>query len=223
MLLRKLFEQDADFKERMFQRQLAVLKGQAWNVVETLKAPDQGPLELTRRTRVHVWDDEMEVPIAVPLQVPPHNNPLSPSAASSPTHNHPEELDISTFASAPIPNLLDDFTPAPRSTLPSSVRLSKPLPPSPPRKSVESEDLGRLEAGLGRNGSGGGNRPVNERGAMSFDAGMSGRRRRESNAYWEEDGDLGYSVIDGTERATKKVIAERLETVKARNPVFTWC
>ena len=54
-LLRKLFEQDTDFKERMFQKQLAVLKGQAWNVVETLKTPDQGPLELTRRVRVHVW------------------------------------------------------------------------------------------------------------------------------------------------------------------------
>lgn len=54
-LLRKMFEQDADFKERMFQKQLAVLKGQAFNVVETLKTPDQGPLELTRRPRVHVW------------------------------------------------------------------------------------------------------------------------------------------------------------------------
>lgn len=54
-LLRKLFEQDSDFKERMFQKQLAVLKGQAFNVVETLKTTDQGPLELTRRTRLHVW------------------------------------------------------------------------------------------------------------------------------------------------------------------------
>ena len=54
-LLRRLFEQDSDFTERMFQRQIAVLKGQAFNVVETLKTPDQGPLELTRRTRVHVW------------------------------------------------------------------------------------------------------------------------------------------------------------------------
>ena len=54
-MLRKLFEQDSDFKERMFQKQLAVLKGQAFNVVETLKAADQGPLELTRRTRMHVW------------------------------------------------------------------------------------------------------------------------------------------------------------------------
>lgn len=53
--LREFFELDADFKERMFAKQMAVLKGQAFNVVETLKSPDQGPLELTRRTRVHVW------------------------------------------------------------------------------------------------------------------------------------------------------------------------
>ena len=46
---------DTDFKERMFSKQMAVLKGQAFNVVETLKSPDQGPLELTRRSRVHVW------------------------------------------------------------------------------------------------------------------------------------------------------------------------
>lgn len=55
MKLRELFELDTDFKERMFAKQMAVLKGQAFNVVETLKCPDLGPLELTRRPRVHVW------------------------------------------------------------------------------------------------------------------------------------------------------------------------
>ena len=53
--LQEIFKRDADYKERMFTKQLAVLKGQAFNVVETLKSSDQGPLELTRRTRVHVW------------------------------------------------------------------------------------------------------------------------------------------------------------------------
>lgn len=53
--LKEIFELDSDFKDRMYAKQLAVLKGQAFNVIETLKSPDQGPLELTRRTRVHVW------------------------------------------------------------------------------------------------------------------------------------------------------------------------
>lgn len=54
----------------MYIKQIAVMKGQAWNVVETLKTPDHGPLELTRRARVCVWDDIVEIPIAVPLRAP---------------------------------------------------------------------------------------------------------------------------------------------------------
>lgn len=43
-----------------FQRQLAVIKGQAWNIVESLRHLDEGPLELTRRAKVLVWDDELD-------------------------------------------------------------------------------------------------------------------------------------------------------------------
>lgn len=43
------------------------MKGQAWNVVETLK-DKAGPLELTRRTRVCVWDDLQDIPYALPLR-----------------------------------------------------------------------------------------------------------------------------------------------------------
>lgn len=63
--LRNVFEQDADFKERMWLKQVAVLKGQAFNLVEVLRIPQAGPLELTRRERVLIWDDEMHVPTHV--------------------------------------------------------------------------------------------------------------------------------------------------------------
>lgn len=45
------------------------------------------------------------------------------------------------------------------------------------------------------------------------------------NVYNDDDveGDLGYSAVGGCEGAQKKVIVERLEAVKSRNPVFTWC
>jgi phosphatidylinositol 4-kinase type 2 len=43
------------------QRQLAVIKGQAWNIVQSLRHHDEGPLELTRRVKVLVWDDEIEI------------------------------------------------------------------------------------------------------------------------------------------------------------------
>lgn len=68
--LRQCFELDADFQGKMYARQIAVMKGQAWNVLETLKTPDHGPLELARRGRVLVWDDVVEVPVAVPLTRP---------------------------------------------------------------------------------------------------------------------------------------------------------
>ncbi|CEP25253.1 LSB6 [Cyberlindnera jadinii] len=69
LLFRELFAKDDDFKERMWKKQWAVLKGQAFNVVETLKNPTQGPLELARRTRILVWDEIMEVPVSVPTNV----------------------------------------------------------------------------------------------------------------------------------------------------------
>lgn len=63
--LRVVFEKDADFKERMWRKQLAVLKGQAINVVEVLKNSLAGPLELTRRENLLVWDDLMSAPVSV--------------------------------------------------------------------------------------------------------------------------------------------------------------
>ncbi|GAA94335.1 uncharacterized protein L969DRAFT_53056 [Mixia osmundae IAM 14324] len=59
--LRKVFSIDEDFNEKMFKKQMAVIKGQAWNVVQSLSHDDEGPLELCRRSKILVWDDEIEV------------------------------------------------------------------------------------------------------------------------------------------------------------------
>ncbi|OZJ06036.1 hypothetical protein BZG36_01126 [Bifiguratus adelaidae] len=61
--LRQLFETDPDFDERMFLRQVAVLKGQGWNLVQTLKDPKAGPLDLVARDRYVVWEEEVTVQI----------------------------------------------------------------------------------------------------------------------------------------------------------------
>ena len=37
------------------------------------------------------------------------------------------------------------------------------------------------------------------------------------------EGDLGYAANEDMEGNRKRVIVERLEMVKAKNPVFTWC
>jgi hypothetical protein len=45
------------------------------------------------------------------------------------------------------------------------------------------------------------------------------------NTFGSDDleGDLGYAVAEGMEGNQRKVIVERLEAVKSKNPVFTWC
>jgi phosphatidylinositol 4-kinase type 2 len=90
--LHTLFDRDSDFQKRMYAKQLAVLKGQAWNILETLKQPDQGPLELCRRQRVLVNDEEMEVPVAVPMTVP----------TIKPPSQH-DEMDISALGGSSAP------------------------------------------------------------------------------------------------------------------------
>lgn len=59
--LHKLFSVDEGFSERMFRRQVQVMKGQAWNVVKSLRNPEEGPLELCRRRTCLVYDEEMTV------------------------------------------------------------------------------------------------------------------------------------------------------------------
>ncbi|EFP83211.2 uncharacterized protein PGTG_09164 [Puccinia graminis f. sp. tritici CRL 75-36-700-3] len=59
--LRKLFGIDPDFNVQMFERQMAVMKGQAWNIVESLKHEEEGPLELCRRQKALVWDEPVQV------------------------------------------------------------------------------------------------------------------------------------------------------------------
>ncbi|SCW00744.1 LAFE_0C10990g1_1 [Lachancea fermentati] len=66
----ELFSRDSEFKMRMWKKQWSVLKGQAFNVIETIKNPRQGPLELVRRTRTLVIDETMEIPsTTLPLAI----------------------------------------------------------------------------------------------------------------------------------------------------------
>ncbi|KAF8968196.1 phosphatidyl inositol kinase [Entomortierella lignicola] len=57
--LRRLFSIDSDFDQGMFDKQMAVMKGQGWNVVETLKNLEHGPMDLCRRVALVVWDEEV--------------------------------------------------------------------------------------------------------------------------------------------------------------------
>ncbi|KAK4047053.1 Phosphatidylinositol 4-kinase LSB6 [Microbotryomycetes sp. JL221] len=58
--LRTEFAMDVDFKEKMFLKQMAVMKGQAYNVVQSM-LDNEGPVELCRKPKRLVWDDFIEV------------------------------------------------------------------------------------------------------------------------------------------------------------------
>jgi phosphatidylinositol 4-kinase type 2 len=260
---------DADFQERMYAKQLAVMKGQAWNVVETLKTPDHGPLELTRRARVCVWDDLVEVPVVVPMRAPSMETRRRQARERGGIDilNEHEEMDISAArASAPQPqhDLLGMSSPKlegtfgnpfniSRQTSASDVRESVDLtggplspndiqsftthssPPKPPNTESQPRHSGsyfpsrpttlahksRMSYDEPRRWAGPlGNRNHNYR---RFSAG--GSQRGGNNPFLDEgdEGDLGYAAAEDRERMRKRVIVERLEPVKSKNPVFTWC
>lgn len=302
---------DPDFQERMFARQIAVMKGQAWNVVETLKTPDHGPLELTRRAKVCVWDDLVDVPVAVPMRVASAEMRRAAAAESDAAAANnaslrrvnsdiiaEEEMDIGAFTSEPAnvagsapaaPTQVVDLLgmASPVADLPNPGRFEMAMAEEPSTPGTASEEFAKADAPstpsnhLQPNG-GSGSRPPLMHASQSHprtlnmyspDRGGGGierhnrsqssgllehhhqRRfsfatpatRRESNsiaaqlygaggrASWEyneggemfgyedelEGGDLGYAAATGMEGNQRKVIVERLEPVKTRNPVFT--
>lgn len=250
MALRKVFEQDSDFKESMFARQIAVMKGQAWNVVETLKQHDHGPLELTRRTRVCVWDDLVDIPVAIPLTRP------SVEQARSHTSSVPqqEEIDIgASRASASISHPQQDLLGSPTGELPNPNRfeltrdedtgdMSRVGEESTGPATVAVTDFAASEARQAKQSLSSVTLPSRPsprsktRFSFEFPRNTPPRRtrhsrsfstRRGSNALLYEgddlEGDLGYAAAEDMERNQKKVIVERLEAVKSKNPYFSWC
>jgi phosphatidylinositol 4-kinase type 2 len=270
LALRRVFAMDPDFKERMFARQIAVMKGQAWNVVETLKQADHGPLELTRRTRVCVWDDLVDVPVAIPLRA---SSPEATKRAQKKVRIEQDEMDIGAYSTTapsrsapaadllgspqlshlPNPNRFDlshdeahgdlgDIGEEPDSAGPSAAPMS---PMSLNEASItDFADIHAREArdNLSNNASLPSRpKPRSTHNRFSFDFSRSlpkqGNRGRSNSTrsgmkqtmsyggIGDDDleGDLGYAAASDMEGHKRKVIVERLETVKGGTPFFTWC
>lgn len=190
----------------------------------------------------------MEVPVAVPLRVPSSEERRRYQDLDN---GYDEEADIGVgISSAPISrefNLLG-FSP-PRSQIPSVIRLGTQAN----KKSTfadasnDGEDESDRASQYSNGGFSGAHSIRSDTGPrqvrVSYESGVpvrdgrNGRpkdlRRGRRNSHTlgfpshlyddEGDGDLGYSAVTGSEGARRKVIAERLEAVKSRNPVFTWC
>ncbi|CAL5868163.1 uncharacterized protein PFLUO_LOCUS2387 [Penicillium psychrofluorescens] len=237
MALRQVFAQDEDFKESMFARQIAVMKGQAWNVVETLKHSDHGPLELTRRTRVCVWDDLVDVPVAIPMQATPSE--LQRRQVTNAEEE--EEMDIGAAISARPASERDLLGMSPPNELPNPNRFELSRGRSDTISDRDRTSIGSPATAVEYDF--GGDRPtLHGTHGRSLDHGWATlpprpnqkQRRRygsvsvrgpQVNAFGSDDleGDLGYAAAEGMEGNQRKVIVERLEAVKSKNPVFTWC
>ncbi|KAJ7594149.1 phosphatidylinositol 3 and 4-kinase-domain-containing protein [Mycena floridula] len=150
--LQKLFAVDADFHPKMFSRQLAVMKGQAWNIVQSLRHSDEGPLELTRRVRLLVWDDELEIAEEPPEELVT-DGPMPPSPKPS---NKSVPLPKRTRSSSgsdfppPIRRVSTDLSGAPR-PIPFAAKFQRVHPGTTGVTVLEHlERLDAVEASLQR-------------------------------------------------------------------------
>lgn len=66
----------------MFSKQLSVLKGQAYNLVQSLKSSEEGPLELCARPSLLIIDDLIQV-IPTVEEVSPKSHARIPSESNS--------------------------------------------------------------------------------------------------------------------------------------------
>ncbi|KAF8629679.1 hypothetical protein AX17_005615 [Amanita inopinata Kibby_2008] len=115
--LEKLFAVDPDFHPKMFKRQLAVIKGQAYNIVQSLKHTDEGPLELTRRQKLVVWDEEVEI-LEETVDAMPDLGPSSPRTS---INSVPVARRTRSHSSS-------DFPPPMRRTSTDASGLPRPVP-----------------------------------------------------------------------------------------------
>ncbi|CCM05705.1 uncharacterized protein FIBRA_07937 [Fibroporia radiculosa] len=152
--LRRLFAVDPDFHPKMFRKQLAVVKGQAWNIVQSLKHTDEGPLELTRRQKVLVWDDEVDLtddnlPNLVNGSAPsPHSRTSRASISSVPLLKHARSHSSSDFP-PPIRRISSEFS----RPVSFATKFSRVHPATTGVTVLEHmERLDAVEAGLSRLG-----------------------------------------------------------------------
>lgn len=59
--LRSIFQQDPYFDEAKFEKQMSVMRGQGWNLVQSLRAPDEGPLDLCAREKKLIRQEIQEL------------------------------------------------------------------------------------------------------------------------------------------------------------------
>ncbi|KAH8927148.1 hypothetical protein BT69DRAFT_1347504 [Atractiella rhizophila] len=121
--LRKRFEKDEGFDERLFNKQMAVMKGQGLSILNALRNPEHGPLELCAADRLLVHDEIVDVPASA-LKAASGSAPSPPgSPIKSPT---PLSRSITSVLSEPrrIPSMMRSSTYAPTASGPMQISAS---------------------------------------------------------------------------------------------------
>ena len=197
-----------------------------------------------------MWDDLVDIPVAIPMRVPSNEMRRRRDVDFS-SRLEEEEMDIGT-ANAPVPKQHDllGLSP-PANDLPNPNRFDLasnesasdvgqlgPESPATVEGVTMDHDAQLFDLQTSRTKP---ERPgtVRSRTRLSFEthgkhpsSGSARRRYSYSNRHGNSavlgdaddlEGDLGYAAAEGMEGHQRKVIVERLETVKSKNPVFTWC
>lgn len=211
--LRKVFEMDNDFKERLWLRQVAVLKGQAFNVVEILKLSYAGPLELTRRENLEIIDDINHLPDLV-------NNDSLLRAMKSSVY----ELGIGEHGYSPYnKNSDEEVTPVATTThnetepllghsssAPHSQRYLEPIGEDNLSNNKNVDSLPEGDVFADSNGISGHHygheTNLKNQGVTGFEYNLS-----------KHDQHTDHSHVG------RRVVIERLVKADSKPPVFTWC
>ncbi|CAG8540079.1 28018_t:CDS:2 [Dentiscutata erythropus] len=198
--LRSYFRRDTDFDNGMFAKQIAVLKGQGWNIVETLAQTDQSIRDLCARRNVVVWD-ELEI-IEIPGDPYAERNRNS-SGADVANRGHgesnrvpspvDEEGEVGHDSSG-----IDGLPITPRRSLEESSSARQSLSTSAPASSYHSNISTTAKHKW--------NDTIN-RVKEKLNIDNVGKKNRASMEV----------------KKTKQVLVERLEIASGNTPFFTWC
>lgn len=214
--LREVFERDSDFKERMFRKQWAVLRGQAFNVIETLKTHDQGPLQLARKPAFLVYDDIRQIPSMTFPQpdgmwsfADSASTPDSPSVSTTgPTQDNKKK-------SKPHSSLLRRNHTAGGSLAVESRYKQLSL------ASTSQDDLWPALVNSNELGE-----PPSSPSQRNFDFDRTRQRAshmRPAPSSSKSQQTIGYSAAMESEHDKISVVVERAVMITSKPPVFAWC
>ncbi|KAI9320993.1 phosphatidylinositol 3 and 4-kinase-domain-containing protein [Dichotomocladium elegans] len=197
--MRELFQNDADFDEQMFERQMAVLKGQGFNIVRVLSNPNASPLDLVATERVLV--NQEEILIEYDEDLIRQRSPSYSAKSSQPPSNRRLRTKRSTSFDMTMHRPLSADNGNPEEE--HGVNTERPW---------KDRMWGRVSIDLGRRRR---KRLMKNLRLGMGTAGSDGEDNDSDSSSDDED--------EGKSRKRVTIIMETIEVVKSRTPYFTCC